>query len=208
MKITVFGATGAIGQLLVEKALQDGFHVKAYIRNFSYSNQKLEIIKGELDDYEKIQHAVSGADAVISTLGPELVRHYKGTPILDGHKNIIRAMQDQKVLRLITLATPSVKFAQDRISIATVLPGISARFLYPDAYREITGIGRIVADSGLDWTIVRIIEPDDSSPTGKVTVSFGETKIRWAISREDIAGFMLKQVTDQKYIHSMPIIGK
>jgi uncharacterized protein YbjT (DUF2867 family) len=38
MTITVFGASGAIVKLLVRKALEDGYFVKAYVRNPSKLN--------------------------------------------------------------------------------------------------------------------------------------------------------------------------
>ena len=210
MKITVFGASGSIGRLLVMRALDKDYSVDVYVRNpekIIISNRNLKFIKGELNETEKIQKAISGADAVISTLGPPLVRKYEGTPILDGHKNIIKAMQSEKVTRFITLATPSVKFAEDKISAATLIPGIAARLLFPGAYREITALGREVASSDLEWTIVRIIAPKNTPATGRVIVSFGETRISWPISRMDIAEFMLNMVKDKKYIRSMPIIG-
>lgn len=57
--------------------------------------------------------AVSNADAVISALGAPLNYSYKGYPILEGHKNIIDAMNTENVSRFITLATPSIKFHKD-----------------------------------------------------------------------------------------------
>jgi putative NADH-flavin reductase len=210
MKITVFGASGSIGRLLVMRALDKNYSVDVYVRNpekITISNRNLKFIKGELNETEKIQKAVSGADAVISTLRPPLVRKYDGTPVLDGHKNIIRAMQSENVTRFITLATLSVKFSEDIISAATLIPRITARLLFPYACREIKETGREVESSDLDWTIVRIIAPKDIPATGKVIVSFGEKRIGWPISRMDVAEFMLNMVEDKKYIRSMPIIG-
>lgn len=210
MKITVFGASGAIGRLLVMRALDKDYSVDVYVRNpekITISNRNLKFIKGELNETEKIQKAISGADAVISTLGPPLERRYDGTPVLDGHRNIIRALQSEKVTRFITLATPSVKFAEDKISAVTLIPGMAARLLFPDAYREITALGREVESSDLDWTIVRIIAPTDAPAKGNTIVSFGEKRIGWPISRMDVAEFMLNMVKDKKYIRSMPIIG-
>jgi putative NADH-flavin reductase len=113
--ITVFGGSGAIGQFLVKHALDKGYSVKAYMRNpakFVPTHINLEIIKGTLDDYAGIYSAISGANAVISTLGVPMKR-YEGQEVLDGHINIIKAMKAQNVSRFITLATPSVRFEKD-----------------------------------------------------------------------------------------------
>jgi putative NADH-flavin reductase len=77
MKITVFGASGAIGKLLMRQALDKGYNVRAYVRNPSMldlKHQNLETIQGELHDYDKIKQAILQDDVVISTLGPPLKR--------------------------------------------------------------------------------------------------------------------------------------
>jgi putative NADH-flavin reductase len=210
MEITIFGASGGIGRLLVEQALDAGYMVKAYVRNPSkleLTHQNLEIIKGELSDFENIRTAIAGVDAVISTLGPPLKRNYKGWAILDAHINIVKAMEMEGVNRFITIATPSVNFRWDISSIITKMPTVMAKLLFPKAYKEIVMVGNVVSDSSLDWTIVRIIAPNNKPLTGSVKVTFGETKIKWGISRADIAAYLLLQVEDAQQIYSMPIIG-
>ena len=41
----------------------------------------------------------------------------------------------------------------------------------------------------LDWTIIQSIAPNNKPPTGKVKITFGNTKIYCGISRADIADF-------------------
>ena len=210
MTITVFGATGGIGMLLVNKALAEGYTVNAYVRNPSkldLKHPKLTVIKGELDDFKSIKNAIAGVDCVICTLGPPLKRKYEGWAILDGHQNIIRAMESENVKRFITIATPSVRFQKDVPSMITNLPPVMAKLFFPKAYKEIVQVGDNVVFSKLDWTIVRFLAPNDKPSTGDVKVTFGDKKIKWGISRTDIADFLLTQIKDTQYIHSMPIIG-
>ena len=210
MHITVFGAGGAIGKLLVTKALHEGHFVTAYARNalkFEIRHENLAFVQGEMYDYEKIHKAISGADSIICTLGPPVKRKYEGSLVLDGHRNIIKAMREENVRRLITISTPSVKFKMDVPSLTTLIPGFMAKLLYSKAYKEIVQIGQLVSKCNLDWTIVRIISPNNTQAKGNVKVTFGEIKITFGISRHDIADFLLKQTIDEQYIHSMPIIG-
>lgn len=210
MTITVFGASGAIGKLFIKKALDKGFKVRAYVRNlskFNLKNQNLTTIQGELHDFDKVKQAISDVDAVISTLGPPLKRKYDVFAVLEGHKNIVTAMEMEKVKRFITIATPSVKSTEDKPSLVTKMPTIMARLFFPSAYQEIVQVGEVVKLSQLDWTIVRFIAPNNKPGTGKVKVTFGDTKISWGISRTDIADFLLTQINDKQYVRSMPIIG-
>jgi len=210
MKLLIFGASGTIGTLVVEKALHEGFDVKVYIRNpskLTIIHPKLEIIKGELHDYDKIKNAVSGIDTVISTLGPPVKRYYNGFHVLEGHKNIIRAMKNENVKRFITIATPSVRFEKDIPSLITKLPTIMAKLFLPKAYKEIVEIGNFIVLSGLDWTIVRFVSPNNTKGIGDAKVTFGDKKVKMGISRADIAQFILKEAKENNYIRSMPIIG-
>jgi putative NADH-flavin reductase len=62
VKIIIFGATGGIGRLLVKQALDNGYNVRAYIRNPSklkMKHQNLETIQGELHDFDRIKQAIS-----------------------------------------------------------------------------------------------------------------------------------------------------
>jgi uncharacterized protein YbjT (DUF2867 family) len=83
MNVTVFGATGKIGRLVVEDLLAGGHDVTVYVRNpekLGSRDSRLVTIAGELSDAARIQQAVRGSDAVISALGPLLRRGSKGTP--------------------------------------------------------------------------------------------------------------------------------
>ena len=209
MKIAVFGASGAIGRQFVNLALNDGHELYVYSRREINlpDPTKTKLFIGELSDFEKINGTIKHADAVVSLLGPQLKFSYPGMPIASGHKNIIRAMKDQNVSRFITIATPAIKFEKDKTSIITVLPKVMARLFLNKPYKEIVAVGNLTKSSGLDWTIIRFLAPINGEPTGKVMVSFGDRKIRFKITRKDIAKFILQELTDKKYINSMPIIG-
>jgi putative NADH-flavin reductase len=210
MKITIFGANGAIGKLLVKQVLDNGYNVRAYVRflpKLDMVHPNLEALQGELNDYDKIKQAISGVDAVIGTLGPPLKRKYNDFSVLEGHKNIIRAMETGNIRRFITIATPSVRSKEDKPSIVTTMPAIMAKLFFPSAYKEIVQLGESVKASSLDWTIIRFIAPNNKPRTGKVKVTYGDTKISWGISRADIADFIYKQIKSNQYVHLMPIIG-
>lgn len=210
MEITVFGASGAIGSLFVHQALRKGYKVKAYVRNPSkvtISHPDIVVHKGELNEKEKIKEAIKGSSVVVSLLGPPVKRNYESTPIIDAHANIISAMKEVGVKRVLTLATPSVKFEKDKKSLITIMPGVLARLFLPKPYKEIVTVGEMMKTSGLDWTVVRIIAPNNKPVTGKIKVSFGADKLKMGISRADIATFFLAEIETGAYIKSMPIIG-
>jgi putative NADH-flavin reductase len=92
MRLTVFGATGGVGREVVAQALDRGDQVTAYVRNrvkLDLTHPELTVIAGEIADVEAVRRAVSGADAVISALGPSLDRKATGMPLVDGTRAIV-----------------------------------------------------------------------------------------------------------------------
>jgi nucleoside-diphosphate-sugar epimerase len=173
MNLLIFGATGKTGQLLVRQALDEGNMVVVYARNptkLDLKSGNLSIIQGELTDYEKIKGAMHNVGAVLSVLGPK--GRAKGTPITSGMKNIIAAMKEQGVRRLVATSAISVKDPDDR-------PEVRARFFVGlvklamrSAYDDIVGAAAVIRESNLDWTILRLSLLNNNRKSGKVSAGY------------------------------------
>ncbi|PQP87405.1 NAD(P)-dependent oxidoreductase [Paenibacillus sp. AR247] len=211
MNITIFGASGAIGQLVTQLALENGDFVTAYIRNpkkISLKHPNLTLVQGELSNTSTIERAVAEADVVISTLGPasDMSRKLKGTPIADGHELIVRAMKKLDKKRLITLATPALQSDDDKKNISTILPGVLAKMFLPNGHAEMKKMEGIIKQSSLDWTVVRIINPNVKHKRQSYDYSFGDKPAKLGVSRENVAKFMYSVARDKQLIGKMPII--
>src|SRR5580698_4760836 len=102
MKILVLGSTGKTGLELLEQGLEDGHEVTAFARRpeaVALKHAKLRVLKGDILDRASVTAAVEGQDAVLSALG---VRQLGANTVLsDGTRNVIQAMQQSGVRRLI-----------------------------------------------------------------------------------------------------------
>ena len=119
MRIAVFGATGKVGRLVTEQLLTAGHEVTVLVRTpdkLTIDHPCLAVRIGQLSDAATVRDVVVGSDAVISALGPSLRRGARGTPVTDGTRSIVAAMQETGVRRFIGLATPSVPDPRDRRS--------------------------------------------------------------------------------------------
>lgn len=64
-----------------------------------------------------------------------------------------------------------------------------------------------VTDSDLDWTIARITRPTDKPAIGTVRAGFlGVDRVGSAMTRADIAGFLVGQLTDDAFHRAAPAI--
>lgn len=81
-----------------------------------------------------------------------------------------------------------------------------ARLLYPTGYQEMKAIETLIHGSSLDWTVVRIVNPNVKSNGAGYAVSFGYTKGKMNVSRFNVAMCMLDAASRDDWIHKMPIV--
>jgi putative NADH-flavin reductase len=203
MKLVIFGSTGTIGLQLVKQALVDGHTVTVFVREPSKvttTHANLKVMKGDVMDVAAVEKAVLGQDAVLCSLGAGS----KGTVRAEGTRNIIRAMEKASVRRFICLSTLGVGDSWGNLSFFWKYIMFSG--LLRQAYADHVRQEDYVRHSPLDWTIVRSGAFTNGSRTGEYRHGFpgtDQTK-KLEISRADVADFMLKQLTDDTYLHMAP----
>lgn len=202
MKVIVFGATGKIGRVATQQLLEDGHDVTAFARDtskFGSSRPGLSAFSGDVFSFEAVSEAVKGHDAVLIVLGAGTQRN--STVRSAGTLNIIRAMQQHGVQRLICQSTlgaheswGNLNFFWKRIMFGAVL-----RPVFKDHELQES----MVRASGLRWTIVRPSAFDESPATGRFVedVPASARRLALKIPLADLAGFLSRQVSDTRYLH-------
>jgi nucleoside-diphosphate-sugar epimerase len=210
MNITVFGGTGGIGRHVISQLLERGHPVTAYVRSpdkLRSADPMLTVAVGQLPDPLAIADAVRGGGAVISALGPSLWPGATGSPVADGTRHIITAMQHEGVRRYVGLATPSIPDPRDRPTLKDRVVRDLAGLAFPNARRELIGMTEAVTGSGLDWTVARITRPTNRPSRGTLRAGFlGRDHVGVAMTRADIAGFLVAQLDDTTYLRASPAI--
>lgn len=211
MNITVFGANGQIGQQLLNIALQNGDQVKAVVRRegaLEITHPNLAIVVADYNDEAQVAAVIAGQDAVISTLGPSLNggRKITNLPIRDAHEVILRMMEKTGGNRFITLGTPAIKSDQDKKQIATIMPALMPKLMFPPGHAEMKGVEALIKASQVDWTVIRIINPNVKTGGNGYTTSFGDTKAKFGVSRKNAAQCMYDAIRQSEWIGKMPIV--
>ncbi|UAK33631.1 SDR family oxidoreductase [Nocardia asteroides] len=203
MRIAVFGATGTVGRLVVERALQEGHEVTAFTRSaagVTQRHERLRVVEGDVLDTHSVQRAVEGQDAVLISLG----NGRKGVVRAGGTKAVIDAMNRTGVKRLICQTTLGVGDSRGNLNFLWkyVMFGLLLRPAYADHVRQ----EQYVQASDLDWTIVRPSAFTDGPRTGSYRRGFpaDERGLALKITRADIADFMIEQLTDTTYLRQAP----
>jgi uncharacterized protein YbjT (DUF2867 family) len=220
MRITVFGANGGTGRLLVAQAANAGHEVTAVTRHpetfpATVDNNtvagSITVFAGDATDFDSTLAAIQGADVVLSTLGVPYGR--KPISIYSvGTANIVRAMNRAEVTRLAVVSSTATDPAVRHLDSGggfffekVLKPVISSTFgktLYADMLR----MENLVSESDLDWTIVR---PSGLFHTDEVTdyltgVDFVKGQYT---SRADLADLLLRQATETEFVgHTAAVI--
>ncbi len=201
MNITVFGASGKVGQLVVKRLIDQGHSVQAFVHGtapFAESDQ-LTIVKGDVHSAEDIARALHGADAVISCLGSWR------TPTKDilssAMRHIAPEMQRRGIKRIVSLTgaaarAPHEQFRlRDRLNRRLLM--LAARDILVDGEEHL----RLLAESDLDWTVLRSPVMSNRAASGyrlrDVPGSPFET-----ISRQTVATAMVDQLEDKGHLCS------
>jgi len=205
MNVIVFGATGTIGRHLVKEALLQGHTVTAFARRpaaLGASHPNLTVRAGDVLDAVTVDEAVRGHDAVLVALGAGR----KGTVRTAGTKNIVAAMSRHGMRRLICQSTLGT--GDSRALLTFFWKRIMFGFLLKDAYADHEAQEDLVRNSGLDWTIVRPGAFTDGAATSVYKHGLPDPgePLTLKISRADVAGFMLRQLTDLRYLRQSPCL--
>jgi len=202
MKIIIFGASGRTGILIVYQALNQGHTVTAIARQPSkvtIQHRNLKVLQGDILDYGQVRAAIEGHDAVLCALGAG--RNDPGTILSDATRNIIRAMEETGVKRFICMSSAGILGNDGGFWFGKVFMPLFLRKVFEDKKRQ----AKLIADSSLEWVILRPVGLTDSPKTGTYKIHPGNPTSS-TVPRADVADFMLKLLTDKKYDRTMPAL--
>ncbi len=113
--VLVVGATGRTGRLVVSTLLENGFHVRAFVRDVERANKllgsKVEYVKGDVREIESIRAALKGVTKMISAIGASLGGDSKNGPeFVDygGVKNLSDAASAAKLDHFVLISSMGV----------------------------------------------------------------------------------------------------
>jgi len=204
MQITVFGASGKVGSLVVEEALRRGLSVVAFVHSHDLfvPNNRLRVIKGDIYSAKDAAGALEGSNAVISCLGSWGTK--KRNVLTAAMRNIIPVMTEQKIDRIITL-TGSGAGAPDHTasSLHRLFMRATASFPAGKVFRDGEEHMKLLAASQLDWTTLRSpIMTAGRATAYMLSMDAGSALIR----RATVARALVDQLADTAYLRQAPII--
>jgi putative NADH-flavin reductase len=204
MNITVIGSTGRTGRLVLDEGLRRKHAMTAFTRRpdgLAGVHGLQAVVRGDGRSLEDVRRAVRNQDAVISIVSPE--GRGPTTVASDVARTLVGAMREAGVRRLIFVSVYALRGRRPWILINLF------RWVFRKPYADFARMERMVASSGLDWTIVRPPRLTTGPATGRVRREAGrEDFLRgpYSISRADLAAALLDLAADSQHVGDILLV--
>ena len=205
LKVTVFGASGRVGRLVVEEALRHGYEVTAFTHSKNLPEAAgLSVKQGDIHDAADVARAVEGSQAVISALGSW------GTPGKDvlaaGMQNIIAAMDSAGIKRLVSLSGSDARAAGDDLGLLHRLSRASFKLIANKVLTDGEKHIKLLEASDLDWTVLRSPRMSKHGDSYKLVSQRSQP---WSsVGRPSVASCLVEQLEDTEHIKQAPFIAR
>ena len=202
MHILIIGGTGGTGKQLIIQGLEKGHQVTALVRDprkVKITHPSLQILKGDVLQPHTLQKAFKGQEAVLSSLGHK--KFFIPTSILPrGTQNIVSAMQDNGVRRLICITALGINDSRFKLGLYYTL------FVHPFIlffyFRDKEKQEKLIMNTDLDWTIVRPGQLTNGKRRERYKhgQGLGHYVLTKMISRADVAHFVIHVLENNLYV--------
>jgi len=181
MKCFVTGATGFIGQRLVETLIDKGYDVHVLVRNRNFQNQhqQIKVFQGDLFDVEVINNAIQGCDVVFhmaayaNLWSKDKTLAYRTN--VEGTENVLKAALKNKIMKAVFTSSAGTLPPSENMELVdeTFPPPKVYLTEYETTKRQAEQICMDYAKKGLNIVIVnpsRVFGPGLLNKSNSVTI--------------------------------------
>ena len=212
-RVCIVGASGKLGQYMVEHALDRGYEVVGVCREKSVGKLdrfegQITVVPGATNDPEVIQRAVDGCDAVLVVLVPWGVHQYSS-----GTAQAVLDHAEPGARLVFSCGWHITRDGKDQYSRKLLLEAkvggwIGRLFRLVDIDDQVEACRRVFA-SDARWTVVRGSDLEEGESQGLPVWSrhVGDPILESNITRRvDFALFMVSAIENDELIHEAPAI--
>jgi uncharacterized protein YbjT (DUF2867 family) len=211
VRILVIGASQGTGALAVRAALDKGHDVTAFARSpqkLALENPRLRKVTGDFHRQDSVESAITGQDAVIVTASATSPSAFKENPryFSQGTGYVIEAMRKAAVKRLVVLS--ALGTGESRRLMNPVLRALLVGFLLKRPYEDHERQEALVRESGLESVIVRPGRLTNGPARGRFVTKTNLDPVPMAISRADVAAFLVEVCDGSRWVgHAVQVGG-
>lgn len=206
MKIAIIGASAGIGLEITRLALERGHEVTTLSRRrVSLPDQaRLKRVQGSATNSSDVRVAVEGADAILVTLGVK--NPFATTLFSDSARRLLQVLKETGSSPMLLVLTGFG--AGDSWGYNSLPMRLMFTLLLKKVYADKSEQERIIAGGSLRWEIVRPGRLTNGAMSGRYRVldQLVDGMKVGAISRADVAHFMVAQAENPTYLGKYPVL--
>lgn len=206
MKIAIIGASAGIGLATTRLALERGHEVATLSRRVVPlpDHGKLRRVQGSATNPNDVRVAVEGAEAILVTLGVK--SPFATTLFSDSSRTLLRVLQEKSASPTLIILTGFG--TGDSWGYNSLPMKLMFTLLLKKVYADKSEQERVVADGYPRWEIVRPGRLTNGAMTGRYRVldQLVDGMKVGAISRADVAHFMVAQAEHPTYLGKYPAL--
>lgn len=205
-KIAIIGGSGRVGNVFVRKCLDSGLNIRLLLRNpekSNLSNENIEIVKGDVREYNSVKELLNGCKILVSMLGHS---SKSDKPFFyEAMNNILIGMKECNLERFIFITGLSINISSDKKSLNDKINTFIMRVIFPTIIKDKQKGVDLVVSTKINWTLVRLPFIEVAESKGNIKVNLEKSPGK-KITTGDLADFLLKQIEDKAYIRKSPFI--
>jgi uncharacterized protein YbjT (DUF2867 family) len=205
VKVLILGATGGTGREIVREAGAQGHQAVALVRSTAKAADLAgaELIEGDARDEQALSRALEGCSGVISSLGTAMSPFREVTLLSVATRALVKAMEARNVRRLVCITGAGDSRGHGGFLFDTLIFPLLLRKVYDDKNRQEDA----VRASKLDWVLVRPVVLSDKPAKGAVRALTDLSGVHGGtVARNDVAKFVVQQLTDETWLRRAPLI--
>ena len=169
--------------------------------------EKVEYIRGNVVEVDKLEETISGAEVVISTIGPPMKK--PGDPQLykKAMEQLVATLEKNNIKRYIHIGGAAhsggekENWSVGRRVLRLVLNTIAKPVLIAKHLEW-----EVLKRSNLDYTLVRPPGIMKNIFKGRGTVADEKSLARTKVNVEDLAAFIVEQISSREWIRKAPLV--
>lgn len=210
MKITIFGATGALGSECLKQSLEAGHEVTVLVRSASKLSddlrQQITVVEGNGLNASDVERAlVNGAEAILFAIGVD--KHSPKNLCTDVTGHILDVMVRSNIRRLIWCGGGSTFVEEDQITFgAKIVRKIGQIFMPLRHYDKEHQYQLLKQYTQIEWLGVRPLQMRTGPKRAQYRLGFNTFNGMSVISFADCAHAMVNMLKDDTWLRKAPII--
>jgi uncharacterized protein YbjT (DUF2867 family) len=210
MNIAILGSTGFLGKEVLKKALDSGYQVKTLVRNpkkLGKFKNRVDYIEGDVNQTDKLEKTVTGTDVVISTVGPPMKNLGNPEMYKNAMEQLVSILEKKKIKRYIHiggaahLGGENENWSIGRKILRFVLSLVAKPVLIAKHLEW-----EVLKKSNLDYTLIRQPGIMKKVFKGRGTVADEKSLPRTKVNVEDLAAFIVEQISSKEWIKRAPLV--